>query len=120
MQRKSHESRYCLDGAERPEAALLGALPDPLELVAKRLPLVKLPLPDLTPTLETAHVCPPYEITTTAVVIIVRSNKACQYPPILIKALSESSRVCARTPQETKAFSDQNRYALRAQSGTDL
>jgi hypothetical protein len=55
MQRKSHESRYGLDGAERPEPALVGTLPGSLELVAKSLPLVKLSLPDLSPTLETAH-----------------------------------------------------------------
>ena len=51
-------TRHCLDAAEGPEPALVGALPGPLELVAKSLPFVKLPLPDLSPPLEVAHLVP--------------------------------------------------------------
>src|SRR5437899_5952463 len=59
MERKGHEARGGLEGPEGAVAAIVGPLPDPFELVARSLPLVELPLPDLAPALEASHVDPP-------------------------------------------------------------
>src|SRR5712692_10990090 len=67
MEGKCQKPRGCLEAAEWSKAALMAPLPGSFEFVAQCFPLVKLPLPDLPPTLETAHVWPP-EIITTEVV----------------------------------------------------
>src|SRR6266849_9964370 len=59
MERKGHEARGGLEGPEGAIAAVVGPLPDPLELVPRGLPFVELPLPDLAPPFETCHVDPP-------------------------------------------------------------
>src|SRR5215831_4552286 len=59
MEGKGHEAFGRFQRAKRPEPALMVALPGALELVARSLPLVKLPLPDLPPTLQAAHLHPP-------------------------------------------------------------
>src|SRR5207245_3387605 len=59
MERKGHEARGGVEGPEGAVAAVVGPLPDSLELVPRGLPLVELPLPDLASALERRHVDPP-------------------------------------------------------------
>src|SRR5215467_9884431 len=59
MEGKGHESLWGLERTEWSEAPLVGAPPGALEFVAWGLPFVKLPLPDLSPTPQAAHVHPP-------------------------------------------------------------
>src|SRR2546422_6118055 len=55
MKRKGHEARGGLEGPEGAVAAVVGPLPDSLELVPRGLPLVELPLPDLAPAFQARH-----------------------------------------------------------------
>src|SRR5260370_1012643 len=55
MQRKADEALGRHQCAQRSEAAIMAPLPCSLELVARSVPLVKLPLPYLPPALQTAH-----------------------------------------------------------------
>src|SRR5262249_18414172 len=54
-ERKRPEVVHGLDRAQDPEAPVMGAPPDPFELLPGCLPLVELPLADSSPALQAAH-----------------------------------------------------------------
>src|SRR5215468_3568576 len=55
MEGKGHGSTGRIQRAEGSEAAIVTALPSALQFIARSLPLVELPLPDLPPALEVSH-----------------------------------------------------------------
>src|SRR5712692_8361688 len=99
MERKGHEARGGPEGPEGAVAAVVGPLPQALELVARGLPLVKFTLSDLTPPLQARHSSKPPYPRVSKYILLVKPWSILLYTQLPAKRFSEFFGIVARVCQ---------------------